>query len=286
MKTNEAPRRQHSISFFILTWGIGIMLLLTGAIFFTTNFSFSRNTQEAVISQIKELSNQIVYNYENTINAMIETSNAMQIYIDKLDIREDSEQLSAYFSEVVGLRQEILNISVYDNITQTCMASSNPAEIGRTVAERDVWFFEASEEPNIHAFSVPYSDTWDENYKSNISKQIRYNRGGSTATLKIEISFDSFISLVEKTNFGSGGHITIIDPDYNLVYTSLLGTGTREELQIIRQQVLGTVQTKINGSSIVEELKLQPKQYFLVSAHREENIDNERHFLSLMTALN
>lgn len=42
----------------------------------------------------------------------------------------------------------------------------------------------------------------------------------------------------------------------------------------------------IKASTILEKLHLQPKQYILLSAHREENIDTEKNFLSLFTAVN
>lgn len=42
----------------------------------------------------------------------------------------------------------------------------------------------------------------------------------------------------------------------------------------------------IKASTILEKLHLQPKQYILLSAHREENIDTEKNFLSLFTAIN
>lgn len=42
----------------------------------------------------------------------------------------------------------------------------------------------------------------------------------------------------------------------------------------------------IEKSQVLRELKLEEKEYILVSAHREENIDNEDHFMSLMTAIN
>ncbi len=37
---------------------------------------------------------------------------------------------------------------------------------------------------------------------------------------------------------------------------------------------------------MLKELKLESQKYILVSAHREENIDNEEHFMSLMNSIN
>lgn len=42
----------------------------------------------------------------------------------------------------------------------------------------------------------------------------------------------------------------------------------------------------IKKSDVLERLGLQPKKYMLLSAHREENIDTEKNFLSLFTAIN
>jgi len=43
---------------------------------------------------------------------------------------------------------------------------------------------------------------------------------------------------------------------------------------------------KINSSKILETLSLKKGKYILLSAHREENIDNEENFLALMNAVN
>ena len=43
---------------------------------------------------------------------------------------------------------------------------------------------------------------------------------------------------------------------------------------------------EIEASDILEKLGLQPQRYMLLSAHREENIDTEKNFLSLFTAIN
>ncbi len=43
---------------------------------------------------------------------------------------------------------------------------------------------------------------------------------------------------------------------------------------------------QIKQSKILDKLGLKPKQYILLSAHREENIDTEKNFLSLFEAIN
>jgi len=43
---------------------------------------------------------------------------------------------------------------------------------------------------------------------------------------------------------------------------------------------------KIEKSSVLTELNLEKKKYILLSAHREENIDAEENFLSLMNSIN
>lgn len=52
------------------------------------------------------------------------------------------------------------------------------------------------------------------------------------------------------------------------------------------REVLSLNIDKINSSNILEKLYLEKQKYILVSAHREENIDNEENFITLMTAIN
>jgi len=51
-------------------------------------------------------------------------------------------------------------------------------------------------------------------------------------------------------------------------------------------EVLTKNKDKIRSSSVLEELGLEQGKYIVVSAHREENIDNEKNFFSLMNAIN
>lgn len=51
-------------------------------------------------------------------------------------------------------------------------------------------------------------------------------------------------------------------------------------------EVLENNYEEILNSDILHKLDLQPKKYILLSAHREENIDTEKNFISLFTAIN
>src|SRR5574344_1960225 len=51
-------------------------------------------------------------------------------------------------------------------------------------------------------------------------------------------------------------------------------------------EVLHKNLAEIEASNILTKLNLEPKKYILLSAHREENIDTEKNFKSLFTAIN
>src|SRR3989338_9768523 len=82
--------------------------------------------------------------------------------------------------------------------------------------------------------------------------------------------------------------------DINLPYTEharryLLSEGIRKDLVFVTGSPMAEVLKKnidnIQKSSVLNKLKLKEDSYMLVSAHREENIDDEKNFLSLMNAL-
>ena len=97
--------------------------------------------------------------------------------------------------------------------------------------------------------------------------------------------------LPEETN----RRIVDIISDVNLAYSEharryLADCGLPKERTYVTgspmAEVLRNNLAEIEKSDILKRLGLQPKKYMLLSAHREENIDTEKNFLSLFTAIN
>lgn len=70
----------------------------------------------------------------------------------------------------------------------------------------------------------------------------------------------------------------------------LIAEGLRPETIIktgsTMKEVLNYYMPQISQSLVLDELKLQTDNYFVVSAHREENIDDENNFHNLLASLN
>ena len=83
--------------------------------------------------------------------------------------------------------------------------------------------------------------------------------------------------------------------DINLPYTEhsrryLLSEGIDGKTIFVTgspmKEVLNAHRERIEASDVLTRLGLMPQKYILLSAHREENIDIEENFLSLMAAIN
>lgn len=89
--------------------------------------------------------------------------------------------------------------------------------------------------------------------------------------------------------------IVDVTSDINLCYSEnarryILDSGVRPEYTYVvgspMAEVLSKNEKKIEQSNILNELGLEKNKYILLSAHREENIDIEKNFLTLMESVN
>ena len=98
-------------------------------------------------------------------------------------------------------------------------------------------------------------------------------------------------NLPEEINRKIVDHIS----DINMPYTEharryLLNEGLKPEQTFVTgspmKEVLNLYSKQIENSDVLKRLGLEKNKYFLVSAHREENIDNEETFFELMNSIN
>ena len=97
--------------------------------------------------------------------------------------------------------------------------------------------------------------------------------------------------LPEETNRRIVDHIA----DVNMCYSEharryLNAEGTAKERTYVTgspmAEVLSAHFDEIKSSNVLDDLGLEKGKYILLSAHREENIDNEKNFYALMNAIN
>lgn len=95
----------------------------------------------------------------------------------------------------------------------------------------------------------------------------------------------------EETNRKVVDHIS----DFNLVYTEharrhLLSEGLPHRRIYLTgspmKEVLDYYMPKINNSKSLKTLNLEPKEYFIISTHREENVDNPENLRKIIIVLN
>ena len=89
--------------------------------------------------------------------------------------------------------------------------------------------------------------------------------------------------------------IVDVTSDVNLCYSEharryILDSGVRPENTYVvgspMAEVLDRAMPSIEDSTVLSDLGLEAGRYILLSAHREENIDIEANFMSLMNAVN
>ena len=95
----------------------------------------------------------------------------------------------------------------------------------------------------------------------------------------------------EETNRRIVDHTADINLTYSTIARDYLMREGLPPDQVIKTgspmyEVLSYYRPRIEASNVLERLELQPGGYFVVSAHREENIESERSFGKLVSVLN
>lgn len=218
--------------------GFSLMLSLLSLNSFS---AFVNNTSEA---QTKEISRQIVHNYDNYISTIIDTYNGIQVKIDNLDVKANAEATKSYLEDFLLFKTDITDISLFslDGVPYglTTTTAYNPG-----LVIQQAWFERAVNEPSLVFFSNPY--IIDGDFRILVSKVVNHNRGTEKALLMMELDSSPIINLAESANLGKEGRILLLDSDYNSIYSSINDKELSKAIRTVKEIIIGSGKAHLNS---------------------------------------
>lgn len=198
-----------------------VILFITSGIFYAV---FSDRTASLIESQSREINKQIVLNYENYINSVIETANFIQFSSLSLDVLDSYDKLQDLFTFNSSIKRDVVSIYLFDIIGHKILGDEIK-KVSFTQIQKKIWFIKAKRERNITHFSAPQPKSLS--LKGNesviyLSRAVEYiyNKTKRTGVMLIELNFKTIIDMAAKTNLGERGHILILDDEDALIYLS------------------------------------------------------------------
>lgn len=226
------------------------MLIPSSLIYYTL---FSDSTDDLVETQSREINKQIVLNYENYINSIIETANYVQLASLNLDAVSARDELQDIYLINSDLKKDVVSIFLFDRLGRKILGNEVSSDrVGNIPAE--AWFRNAVNEEMIFHFTLTRepsvsADRFDQ--VISVSKVVEYTKDGhrKSGVLLLELNFQVITDLAGKTNLGEGGHILILDDDDSLIYFSGTYDQRRsgESLAIAVEQIFGGVAAVIDS---------------------------------------
>lgn len=244
----ERNRKPHSLRFKLIVPTTALFIIFSLGMTLAVYFSYSNDLTTQTLTQIKSMSQQVLSNYNTYFESVIDVSNNLQVRVDNIDLGNYflASSTSQYFDDVLSFKDEIKEIGIYDGNGNLIVSNSNNRN--ETVDVSESWFQMAVANPLINIFSRV--DKFENNYFFTMSKYISYNKGYNNAILKIDFDFKKIINLIAQTDLGSGGHITIYDNYYNIVYTSA-ETIPEVESTAVKSLIMGIQQVRLDNDLVL-----------------------------------
>ncbi|MDD4056569.1 MAG: sensor histidine kinase [Bacilli bacterium] len=246
MKAKESNffNRKRSIEFNILVSCLSIMVgfaLLLSLLSLNSFSEFVDNTSE---EQTKEISRQIVHNYDNYISTIIDAYNGIQVKIDNVDVKANAEVTRGYLEDFLLFKADITNISLF-SLEGLLYATTTTLTYDAEQITQQAWFERAASEPSFIFFSNPY--IIDGDFRILVSKVVNHNRGTEKALMMMELDSSPIIELAENANLGEEGRILLLDSGYNNIYSSINDMETYKAIAAVKEIIIGTGKAHING---------------------------------------
>lgn len=248
-----------------------VPLALASILYFNISFS---TTNDITYEQSRELNKQIVLNFENYINSLIDTSDYIETQIEKYDVISENDELRLNFQLATELQKDIESIDLY--YESGLLILEEIESVPRVVGSKS-WFIDAINNKNINNFSkVRFTDNNIDEEVVSLSKYITFfaNKSEKEGVLRIDINFNRIKELINITKLGEYGAIIFIDEDGNIIYSSADEAGYYE-MDEIEDMVLGEFTTTINNNSMFVNINIIANTRWRMVTYLNRNILTE-----------
>jgi len=242
-------RKPRTIRFLLIVPTTILFFISVLSLSIVASIVYQNNITQNTLNQVKTMSQQVLNNYNTYFESAITVSDSIQALVDNIDLNDDINKANVKksFDQTLTFKEEINEISIYGIDGSFITSNSKYAEPTSTVISQE-WFIRAINDPLINIFSPVGAEAGS--YSFTLSKFLSSNKGASNNILKINFDFSKIVNLITATDLGDGGHISIYDKNYNIVYTSLSEIND-SETEAVKELVLGTEQVKLNYDYIL-----------------------------------
>ncbi len=230
-----------------------VILIVTGSIFYT---SFSSRTDDLIENQSREINRQIVYNFENYINSVIETANYIQYISALYDVEDSYDFLQDKYLVNTEIKKDVAAVFLFNTEGEKILGN-DLASPDTSYIIRESWFWDALNEDLIYHFQAKRERSISEDSEEEvivISRAAEYYDQGEerTGVIRIELNSQAITDLAKKTNLGPSGHILILDDQDDLIYS--LGSYTADQLVMSKRTAIenhyGSFSTRIDSKAM------------------------------------
>ncbi|MBU1019788.1 MAG: cache domain-containing protein, partial [Firmicutes bacterium] len=169
-------------------------------------FNFNSTTSGIVESTSKEINKQIILNYENYIDSVIDTANYIQRKTVEYGIDDRNDELSDIYIQAADLQQDIVSIVLLD-IAGNEVINSSTKNITTDDITQKSWYYDAISNAAIFHFSSPHiQDIYVDSIEEviTITKLIDFYALGIkySGVLVIDLNTNNLVKLANTTNLG------------------------------------------------------------------------------------
>lgn len=220
----------------------------------------TNTTNELVNEQANEINKQIVLNYENYTEKVIDMTNQLQKNVTTYDTAYDKVELKEMFVNLEEIEGSIAAITLFDD-SGDVVVGTQEVGVSRKVIATKSWYMNALFDDHIIHFSSPHQQdifTVPMDEVISTSKVFEYTEGGinKRGILLIDMDFSELEALSRVTNLGQTGHIIIVDDDDRIVYTSDKNQYSYESdsYNLIKELIFGSANAVIDDNSMVANI--------------------------------